>query len=188
MIINSRIALSLASIAAAGSLVAGATFAFFSDSGTSSSNLFSAGTVDLLLSDDDQTNLENVTATFGSANMAPGDCTTGTLNIKNNGTIAANHVDISITNSNDAMDDYLRIDTLTYDAVNQLPSLTDGQPNTLKDLDDLENDPAANLALTDLGVNHPLVMGVCLDESAPDSLQGASNDMTMTVLLDQGPH
>lgn len=50
--INSRIALSLASIAAAGALVAGATFAFFSDQATSDDNTFSTGNASLLITDD----------------------------------------------------------------------------------------------------------------------------------------
>src|SRR3989344_1481570 len=172
--INSKILLSVASIAAAAALVIGATFAYFSDSETSSGNVFSAGTVDLVLSDDNETDLDGVTATFGAADMAPGECTTGTLNIKNAGSIAANHVDISISNTNDTMDDYLRIDILTYDAADQLPSISDGQPNTLTDLDDFEADALVNLSLTDTGTNHPLVIEVCLDESAPNTLQGAS--------------
>ncbi len=45
--INTKILLSLASIAAAGALVVGATFAFFSDSETSTGNTFKAGTLDL---------------------------------------------------------------------------------------------------------------------------------------------
>lgn len=45
--INSRILLSFASIAAAAALVIGATFAFFSDSETSSNNEISTGTIDI---------------------------------------------------------------------------------------------------------------------------------------------
>ena len=45
--INSRILLSLASIAAAAALLIGATFAFFSDSETSTGNTFTSGTLDL---------------------------------------------------------------------------------------------------------------------------------------------
>ena len=44
---NSRILLSAASIAAAGALIIGATFAFFSDTETSSGNILTAGTIDI---------------------------------------------------------------------------------------------------------------------------------------------
>jgi predicted ribosomally synthesized peptide with SipW-like signal peptide len=46
-ILNSRIALSGATIVAAAAIVAGATFAFFSDSETSTGNVFQAGEIDL---------------------------------------------------------------------------------------------------------------------------------------------
>src|SRR3989344_761650 len=45
--INSRILLSVASIAAAAALLIGATFAFFSDNETSQNNVFTAGSLDL---------------------------------------------------------------------------------------------------------------------------------------------
>src|SRR3989344_2901673 len=47
--INSKILLSVASIAAAAALVIGATFAFFSDVETSTGNTFTAGELDLLV-------------------------------------------------------------------------------------------------------------------------------------------
>lgn len=45
--INSKIALSLASISVAGALIVGATIAFFSDTETSANNLLQAGAIDL---------------------------------------------------------------------------------------------------------------------------------------------
>src|SRR3989304_2947986 len=45
--INSKIALSIASIAVAGALIIGATVAFFSDTETSTDNSFTAGAIDL---------------------------------------------------------------------------------------------------------------------------------------------
>src|SRR4030042_6608796 len=71
--INSKILLSGATIAAAGALIIGATFAYFSDVGTSSGNTFGAGTLDLQLDDSDETSfVDNVTATFNVTDMAPG--------------------------------------------------------------------------------------------------------------------
>src|SRR5688572_21468959 len=53
MIINKRIALRSVSIVASLALVAGATFAFFSDTETSSGNTFTAGQLDLKVNDVD---------------------------------------------------------------------------------------------------------------------------------------
>lgn len=50
--INTKIALSLASIATAGALVAGATFALFTDTETSTGNTFEAGSLDLKVDSD----------------------------------------------------------------------------------------------------------------------------------------
>lgn len=92
--LNSRIALSGLSIFAALALVGGATFAFFSDTGTSSENTFSSGTLDLKLSDDTpETDQDSVSASFGGSGLAPGSCTaTQQLRAKNSGTINGNHI------------------------------------------------------------------------------------------------
>jgi predicted ribosomally synthesized peptide with SipW-like signal peptide len=81
-------------------LVAGGTWAFFSDTETSSNNQFSAGTLNLKLSDSDQTDVDGVTASFGGSTLKPGD-TVGpsTVTLKNTGTITANHVDIKFQNT-----------------------------------------------------------------------------------------
>src|SRR3989344_8510273 len=52
--LNSRIALSIASIAAAAALIVGATFAFFSDTSTSEENTFSTGSADLQIAPDEE--------------------------------------------------------------------------------------------------------------------------------------
>jgi len=68
----------------------GAAFAYFSDTETSSGNTFTAGTLDLVLSDDDETDLDGVTATWVSpAHWAPGDTVEATLRIKNIGSIGS---------------------------------------------------------------------------------------------------
>ena len=61
--INSKILLSVASIAAAAALVIGATFAFFSDEETSTGNTFTAGELDLKI--DAQAHYAGLTCTDG---------------------------------------------------------------------------------------------------------------------------
>jgi spore coat-associated protein N len=81
-------------------LVSGGTWAFFSDTETSSGNVFTAGTLNLKLSDSDQTDVDGVTASFGGSNLKPGD-TVGpsTITLKNAGTLTANHTDIKFQNA-----------------------------------------------------------------------------------------
>lgn len=193
-----KIAASLATIIATISLLGGATYAFFSDTGTSSSNVFATGTIDLKLQDSDQnTDQENVVASFGG-NLAPGSCTgPQTLFLKNTGTIVANHAEVHVSNTvNDVnsdatvdMDSYLRINSLTYDAVDVTAQVTDqgGDNNAFKDLADWAALPNVldDLALNNLNASHALVLDVCLDNTAPNVLQGDSVTSTFTVELNQ---
>lgn len=189
------------SIVTALSMMGGATFAYFSDTGTSTDNTFSAGTVNLTMSNGEGNSnvTENVTASFGSQSpLAPGQCLDPqVLNMRNDGTIAANHVDIASVNSNNGFAQYLRVNALSYydgsSTVNLLPalSITAGNGNSIKDLQDLASSTSSvltNLTLTDKGILHPLTMQVCLDESAPTEVQGGSDILNMTVTLRQSPH
>ena|SRR3989344_4184649 len=191
--INKKITLSLISIVAALSIMAGATFAYFSDVGTSNNNVFGAGTFDLKLSDDTpETDQDSVTASFGAADLAPGNCTSSQqLRVKNSGTVTGNHIEIAAVNNvtdvgTDAspdMDTFLRLDTFNYDGSPISVSNTNG--NGFVDLDDLENNGVDNLALTNIGTNHTIDLVVCLDESAEDNVQGDSVDSDWTVTLNQ---
>ena len=206
---NTKIALSGLSIFAALALVGGATFAFFSDSGTSSGNVFGSGSIDLKLGNGETAASDSVTATIGQANMIPGGTPVlATLNLMNSGTIAANHVDIVVTDvltqagsppgsvTTNPMDKYLKLTTLTYDPgtgpVDLLPSITNGNGNGFVDLEDLKNNNLTagdlqNLGLAETDVDHPLVIGVQLEGTAPNDVQGDSVDVTLAVTLDQGP-
>lgn len=188
---NKKIFFSGMSILASLALVGGATFAFFSSTATSTANVFSAGTLNLTLCDGNEPcptpadSTQNVTATFGLTNMKPGDCTgSQTLTLKNTGSINAGSVSIAATNTNAAMDKYLRINTGTYDAVSFLP-LTDSQLNTFSDLADLQASGLPSLSGINAGATKTLVMDVCLDNSADNSIQGQSDTLSLTVTLNQ---
>src|SRR3989344_915283 len=85
---NKKIALSAMSILTSLALLGGATFAFFSDEGTSTDNTFGAGTLDLLLDNDGVTFLDDVTATFDVDGMAPGDSAAQEISFHNAGSIS----------------------------------------------------------------------------------------------------
>src|SRR3989344_9293305 len=192
--INKKIALSLMSIVAALSIMAGVTYAYFNDVGTSNNNVFAAGTFDLKLSDDTpETNQDNVTASFGGTNLAPGSCTSSQqLRLKNSGTVAGNHADITTSNSDSAMAAFLRIQTLNYDSVDvrsKIPeSGSDG--NTFLDLADWAADlkGVEDLPLTNLGTDHTFDIVVCLDESASNPQQSQSDTLNITATLMQQSH
>lgn len=95
---NSKIILSLSVIAAVAAIAVGGTAAYFTNSGTSTSNTFAAGTLNLQLTDDNETALDNVTASFGGSGLYPGQVLPEQfIKVKNAGTINANHLDLQVT-------------------------------------------------------------------------------------------
>ncbi len=196
---NKKILASAMSIVTALSMMGGATFAYFSDTGTSTSNTFSTGTLDLKLANGSSEFTDNVTATFGSGTLVPGSCTGNqTLTLKNTGTVPANHAEVHLTtnsvtdtgnNADPDMDAFLRINTLTYDGPSVLSQLVNTNSTEFIDLADWAATANAgkldDLTLTDLDTNHQLVMDICLDSTAGDTLQGDSVVSTFTVDLNQ---
>lgn len=155
---KAKITSSLITLTAATSLLVGSTAAFFSDSGTSSNNLFSTGTLDLQLANGLGDFSDNVTATFGIANGGPGSTFSGDLMVKNTGSTPAAHLDIQVVNAVDdadsgpgleagtPMDKVIQLTALGWDTdgngstdQNLLPLVTDENGNGIADLDDLEN-------------------------------------------------
>lgn len=180
------------------------TAAFFSDTGTSSANTFTAGTLILKLD-----GVDNTTANWALPNMAPGDSVSSSVALTNTGSLTANHVEInpvanSITDAApaaaNAIDKYLEITAATYNGDNLLTAadggknLNDSNGNGWVDLDDLENAVNAgeggqldNLTAPASGGadTQTLSMTVTFRTSAPDDLQGDSDTMSMTFTLNQ---
>ena len=175
-----------------GSLVAVGTRAYFRQQGEVKSNVFSAGTLSLKLN-----SAETAEAVWNIPAGAPGESIGGTVNIRNDGNVEADHIEIQASNEVEGadaipLDTVLEITVLTYDGVSILDQVADRNSNGIKDLDDLEpvppgNEPALDgLALTDLGVDHPLVMTVQFNPLLTVSEhQGDSVETTLTVTLNQ---
>jgi predicted ribosomally synthesized peptide with SipW-like signal peptide len=86
--VNRQIAISTLSIISALLLTGGATFAFFSDSASSTGNTFTSGTLDLKLDDEDEITPGNsVSGSLSIANFAPGASTSGFISLHNSGSI-----------------------------------------------------------------------------------------------------
>ena len=199
---NKSILLSLISIFAVVGLVGGLSFAYFSDQGTSTDNIFASGTLILKLANGAGSDQNDVTATWSGSNMEPGDSTTvGTLNLKNTGTVVGSHVDIAFANSNtgsvNPLDEVMWVTTLTYDGTDLLTGLNTSTPNTygLIDTNDsshLELSELAaqdlvqhNLALINKDIAHPLVMQLEMSPYAGNDYQGGSVTTDLTVTLQQ---
>lgn len=88
-----KILLSLLTIALVSVVAVGATRAYFSDTETSTGNTFTAGTLDLKLSDANEDWSNGVTSTWVSpSNWAPGQEVKTSIFLKNTGTIPAEAV------------------------------------------------------------------------------------------------
>ncbi len=183
MTINKRLVTSALTIGAAGAMLVGATFAFFSSNATSTANIFSTGTLKLALCDASETcpvganATQNVTASFGATGLVPGGCTSAqTLTLKNTGSTNGVSVTVSATNTDATLAAKLNITALTYDGS---PVVT--PPATLAAL----ASGGLNLGGINAGLSKDLVMTVCLDNSAGNTLQGASDTLDLSVTLNQ---
>lgn len=182
-------------------LIAGVTRAAWSDTGQSTGNVFTAGTLDLKLTDDNETDADSVSMTWSGTGMVPGGTPIDkTLSLKNSGTVAGNHVHFSVANTvtdsataaTPDMDSYLQISVLDYDGGNILGQITDANANGYIDLSDFsaagligDDSDATGNALTDTGVDHTFRMAVGLHTTTPSEIQGDSVETTLTATLHQ---
>ena len=183
-------------------LIAGTTLAYFSDTETSGANTFSAGTLDLKISNDGTTFSDGVTGTWGATNMGPGDpAITGSVYVKNAGSMAANHVEISFANvvnnvvtpAEIGVDDtdiskHLYVTAMTYGGADILASSVtafDADHNGKLSLYELNGQKIDNLAAPAPGANKQFTMSVQLDATTGNGNQGDSVTTTVTFTLNQ---
>jgi len=83
-------------------LVGVGTWAYFSDTETSTENTFTAGTLDLELTDDDEDGSDSETQTWVFANMKPTDTGGATLTVNSKAGSIDGYVDLSSISATDA--------------------------------------------------------------------------------------
>lgn len=195
-------------------LIGGATLAYFSDSESSTGNTFAAGTLDLRIRDQNEGWKDGVTATWTATDMKPGDSyafEVPFINLKNDGSIPANHMEITCdysvieespqtesdtdpnTNLNpDKMAKQMVITRCTYYNSAIIDCLTDTNPKwQIEDKDgdgkitffDLKNDKLDDLPAPDGTAGFE--MSVKFDENAGNDFQGDTFDLTMIFTLNQ---
>lgn len=171
----------------------GVVYAYFTDIGTTSGNVLGAGTLDLKLSDADETSSDSITASFGGV-LAPGDCSQrSSIMVRNVGSISGDHIDLSVTNSlvdegdnaTDDIDTFLEISELTFDENTLVSQIEDVNENGIKDLDDLEQKSIKDLTLTDTNTDHTITMLICLSAAADNTVQGDQSTSSLNVTLFQ---
>lgn len=166
------------------------------DQEVSSGNSLAAGTMDLKISDSDEAAGDSLTMTWEGSNLRPGQGTVSSqLEIKNVGTVAANHVHITVVNSvtqgsgpgadsADPMDANLEIQTLQYNEADIKSYINDKNGNGIIDLDDWENTPLEDfsLELTDLNTDHNLSLTVGLRPETSALDQGDKVETTFSII------
>lgn len=160
--------------------------AFLIDQESSINNSLTAGTMDLKISDSDEAAGDSLAVTWEGDGLRPGQGeASGELVIKNTGTVAADHVHISVENSitqgegpgaedSDPMDANLEIKVLQYNEVDIKSYLLDKNGNGVIDLDDWEKklEEDFSLELTDLDNDHALSLTVGLRPETSATDQG----------------
>ena len=170
------------------------TWAYFSDTETSTGNQLTAGTLDLTTND-----ANGVTQTLLATNMAPGD-TVGpeTITLKNTGSVAASSLDLAFsyvesdgsTNPVDMTADataaMLEVTTLNYGGSSLLSSVSDGNSNTYKDIEDLKNADLSGLDGIDAApASKDFEIAVQLKAETGNDFQADGITVTMTFTLNQ---
>jgi len=187
-------------------LVIAGTWAFFSDTETSSGNTFTAGTLELKLSDDGVNYFDGVSATWTMEDMIPGESTVGPnfLYLRNSGSIAAHHVEISFSHEVSSslnpglapgeMARWLEITSMIYNGINLATVLNDANGNLFLDLEDVTLPPNTNVGgpldnrvapLPNGADIVPFTMALRFHEGATNDVQGATLTSTVTFTLNQ---
>ena len=174
-------------------LVGGGTWAYFSDVETSTGNQLVAGTLDLKTDDAD-----GVSQTLFATNMKPGDTAgPGTIALKNAGSIGGSSLDLSfsyvesdgspnsVDMSADATAAMLEVTTLKYDGASLLGSVSDGNGNGYKDIEDLKNADLSGQSGINASASKEFEIAVKLREDTGNDFQADGIDVTMTFILIQ---
>ena len=206
-----QILLSIIAIGMIAAFLSAGTFAYFTDTETSSDNTFTAGTfADLKLLDNDEDWGDGVTATWTATDMKPGQ--EFLFSVKRvglayySGTVPPDSLEITCdysvieespqtesdtdpeTNLHpDAMAKQMIITRFMYDGTDYLSSITDFDNDGNKTFHDLKQTPVANLPLPTTPPNGGTFfrLSVKFSENAGNDFQGDTFDLTMIFTLKQ---
>lgn len=167
------------------------TWAYFQDTETSTGNLLAAGTLDLKTDD-----VDGVTQTLYASNLKPGDIVSGSITLRNAGSVAGSTLDLAFTYVDsdyspnptnmtaDATAAVIQVTTLTYAASSILP--VDGtNANGWIDIQDLKEANLTGQAGINGGLSEDFVITVQLRADTSSDFQSDGITITMTFTLNQ---
>jgi hypothetical protein len=166
---------------------------FFVDTEGSSSNQFTAGTLDLKTN-----NADGVTQTLYATGLKPNvSVGPATITLKNNGTTNGSTLDIALSYaesdgspntvnlSADATAAVIEVTTLTYNGANLLTGINDSNGNGYKDIQDFMNASLTGLAGLTVGQSKDFVMTIKMRDGISNDFQGDGIAMTINFTLRQ---
>jgi len=169
------------------------TWAYFSDVETSTGNVLTAGTLDLKTDD-----VDGVSQTLLATNMAPGDSVgPEIITLKNTGSVAASSLDLAFSyvesdggtnpinrNANDTAA-MLEVTALNYGGSSILGSISDGNSNLYKDIEDLKNADLSGQSGIGASATKDFEIAVVLRAETGNDFQADGITVTMTFTLNQ---
>ncbi len=169
------------------------TWAYFSDSETSTGNQLTAGTLDLKTDD-----VDGVTQTLLATNMAPGDAVgPQTITLKNIGSISGANLTLSfsytendnspnpINMSANATAAMIEVTILNYGGSSLLSSVSDNNSNSYKDIEDLKNADLSGQSGINASASKDFEIAVQLRTSTGNDFQADGINVTMSFTLNQ---
>jgi len=169
------------------------TWAYFQDTETSTGNVLAAGTLDLKTND-----VDGVTQTLYASNLKPGDIVSGSITLKNAGTVAGSTLDLafsyvenddspnSVPMSADATAAVIEVTTLSLGGSSILGGVSDGNSNLYIDIEDLmKNANLTGQTGIDASGTRDFTITVQLRADTSDDFQSDGINITMTFTLNQ---
>jgi len=168
------------------------TWAYFQDTETSTGNVFAAGTLDLKTDD-----VDGVTQTLYASNLKPGDNVSGSITLKNTGSVAGSTLDLAFSYvesdsspnpanmSANATAAQMELTTLDYGGSSLLGSVSDANTNGYKDVEDLKNANLAGQTGIDASATKDFTITVQFRGDAGHDFQSDGINITMTFTLNQ---
>jgi len=187
--------MSAVSIVTSLALMSGAAFAAFTAQATNTGNMFTAGTMTLLLNP--TSGVSQTTPLFTVAGFMPGQSKAAVITLTNNATVDASHVVLHAINNNPGTKDISPKLNLTLINDPAGDDTIDANGNRFDPLGD-DSVIAGPTVITSTGWNdldlgfalahgdsHHLVAQVTFDSSADDTFQGANTSFDLTFQANQ---
>jgi len=168
------------------------TWAYFQDTETSTGNVFAAGTLDLKTDD-----VDGVTQTLYASNLKPGDNVSGSITLKNTGSVAGSTLDLAFSYvesdsspnpadmSANATAAQMELTTLDYGGSSLLGSISDGNSNTYTDIEDLKNADLTGQSGINPSATEDFSITVQLRGDTGGDFQSDGINITITFTLNQ---